>query len=158
MKRFFTGGVACVLALILSVSAFAMEVPTSTVVQNLNGVQQYIKTYTVPADLDPQGLIESPFEYEGYVYTFADVTKQENAFQAEKEHTETITVETKRNRFTPSQLIIPCDFPFEKTPRSKTSMITAFDLLKTSKDNARFMSSSPCENLKFTGREQGGRI
>ena len=97
MKRFFTGGVACVLALILSVSAFAMEVPTSTVVQNLNGVQQYIKIYTVPADLDPQGLIESPFEYEGYVYTFADVTKQENAFQAEKEHTETITVETKRN-------------------------------------------------------------
>ena len=96
MKRLLTGGVACALALALSVSAFAMEVPTSTVVQNLNGVQQYIKTYTVSTDLDPQQLIEAPFEYEGCVYTFADITKHENDFQAQKEHTETITVETKK--------------------------------------------------------------
>ena len=96
MKRLLTGGVACALALALSVSAFAMEVPTSTVVQNLNGVQQYIKTYTVPTELDPQELIEAPFEYEGCVYTFADITKHENDFQAQKAHTETITVETKK--------------------------------------------------------------
>ena len=96
MKRLLTGGVACALALALSVSAFAMEVPTSTVVQNLNGVQQYIKTYTVSTNLDPQELIEEPFEYEGCVYTFADITKHENDFQAQKEHTETITVETKK--------------------------------------------------------------
>ena len=96
MKRLLTGGVACALALALSVSASAMEVPTSTVVQNLNGVQQYIKTYTVSTDLDPQELIEEPFKYEGCVYTFADITKHENDFQAQKEHTETITVETKK--------------------------------------------------------------
>ena len=80
-------GAACALALMLSVSAFAMEVPTSTVVQNLNGVQQYIKFYTVPVDTDPQELIEEPFEYEGFVYSFADIIKQENDFQAQKEHT-----------------------------------------------------------------------
>ena len=40
-----------------------MEVPTETVVQNLNGVQQYIKTFTVSPDADPQELIEEPFEY-----------------------------------------------------------------------------------------------
>ncbi|MBQ9720876.1 MAG: hypothetical protein IJV64_09320 [Oscillospiraceae bacterium] len=96
MKKMITAGTSFVLALMLSVSAFAMEVPTRTVVQNLNGVQQYIKTYTVSADLDPQELIEEPFEYEGYVYTFADITKHENDFQAQKEHTETITVETKK--------------------------------------------------------------
>ena len=96
MKKMITAGTSFVLALMLSVSAFAMEVPTSTVVQNLNGVQQYIKTYTVSADLDPQELIEEPFEYEGCVYTFADITKHENDFQAQKEHTETITVETKK--------------------------------------------------------------
>ena len=96
MKRILTGGVVCALALALSVSAFAMEVPTSTVVQNLNGVQQYIKTFTVSTGLDPQELIEEPFEYEGCVYTFADITKRENDFQAQKEHTETITVETKK--------------------------------------------------------------
>ena len=96
MKRLITGGVACALALAMSVSAFAMWVPSSTTVQNLNGVQQYIKVFTVPAATNPEALIEDPFEYEGCVYTFADITKHENDFQAQKEHTETITVETKK--------------------------------------------------------------
>ncbi len=89
-------GVAYALALSCTVSAFAMQVPSSTVVQNLNGVQQYVKTYTVPVETDPQELIEEPFEYEGFVYTYADITKQELTFEAQKEHTETITVETKK--------------------------------------------------------------
>ena len=89
-------GVSCALALACTVSAFAMQVPSSTIVQNLNGVQQYVKTYTVPVETDPQELIEEPFEYEGYVYTYADITKEELTFEAAKEHTETITVETKK--------------------------------------------------------------
>ena len=39
--------IALALTLSLSTSAFAMEVPTDTVVQNLNGSQQVIKTYTI---------------------------------------------------------------------------------------------------------------
>lgn len=54
------------LALALSVNAFALEVPTDTVVQNLNGSQQVIKTFTVAPGTDPQELIEEPFELEGY--------------------------------------------------------------------------------------------
>lgn len=96
MKRLLTGGIAFALALMCTVSTFAMQVPNSTVVQNLNGVQQYIKTFTVPVDVDPQELIEQPFEYEGFLYSFKDITKQENEFEAEKEHTETITVETAK--------------------------------------------------------------
>ena len=38
----------------LSTSAFALEVPSETVVQNLNGSQQVIKTYTLPPEGDPQ--------------------------------------------------------------------------------------------------------
>ena len=39
--------ILCVLlTLSMSVSAFALEVPTDTVVQNLNGSQQVIKTST----------------------------------------------------------------------------------------------------------------
>ena len=45
----------------LSTSAFALEVPSETVVQNLNGSQQVIKTYTLPPEGDPQELIEEPF-------------------------------------------------------------------------------------------------
>lgn len=48
------------LALALSVNVFALEVPTDTVVQNLNGSQQLIKTYVFPPDADPQELIEEP--------------------------------------------------------------------------------------------------
>ena len=40
--------ISCVLLmLVLTSNAFALEVPTGTVVQNLNGSQQAIKTFTV---------------------------------------------------------------------------------------------------------------
>ena len=85
----------CVLlTLSMSVSAFALEVPTDTAVQNLNGSQQAIKTFTIPANQDPQSLIEEPFELEGYLYTFADIVKEENMVDESKSHTETITLET----------------------------------------------------------------
>ena len=85
----------CVLlTLSMSVSAFALEVPTDTVVQNLNGSQQAIKTFTIPANQAPQSLIEEPFELEGYLYTFADIVKEENIVDESKSHTETITLET----------------------------------------------------------------
>ena len=87
--------ILCVLlTLSMSVSAFALEVPTDTVVQNLNGNQQAIKTFTIPANQDPQSLIEEPFELEGYLYTFADIVKEENMVDESKSHTETITLET----------------------------------------------------------------
>ncbi|MGM9605519.1 MAG: hypothetical protein ACI3XG_10715 [Faecousia sp.] len=85
------------LALALSVNAYAMEVPTDTVVQNLNGSQQVIKTYTTAPDYDPQNLIEEPFELEGYLYTFADIVKAENHVEDADRHTETVTVETSKN-------------------------------------------------------------
>ena len=90
--------ILCVLlTLSMSVSAFALEVPTDTVVQNLNGSQQVIKTFTIPADQDPQSLIEQPFELEGYLYTFTNIVKKENAVEESRPHTEIITVETDKN-------------------------------------------------------------
>ena len=63
------------LLMVLPMNAFALEVPTETVVQNLNGSQQVVKTYTIAPGDDPQELIEEPFELEGYLYTFADIVK-----------------------------------------------------------------------------------
>lgn len=91
MKRLLT---CLLLAMSLVTGACAMEVPTSTAVQNLNGSQQLIKTYTLPPGADPQQLIEEPFEQEGYLYTFADIVKQENQVSDRKYHTETVTVKT----------------------------------------------------------------
>ena len=75
MKRLL----ACLLlAAALVTNACALEVPTDTTIQNLNGSQQLIKTYTLPPGADPQQLIEEPFEQEGYRYTFAEIVKEEN--------------------------------------------------------------------------------
>ncbi len=65
--------ILCVLlTLAMSVNAFCfLEVPTDTVVQNLNGSQQAIKTYTIPPTRTrQQTLIEEPFELKGFLYTF----------------------------------------------------------------------------------------
>jgi len=94
MKRIF---LCLLLALTLTTSAAALEVPTDTVVQNLNGSQQLIKTYVLSPDADPQGLIEEPFEQEGYLYTFADIVKEDNHVSDVLYHRETVTVETGTN-------------------------------------------------------------
>ena len=80
----------------LTMSASALEVPTSTVVQNLNGSQQVVKTYTVAPDVDAQTLIEEPFQLEGYLYTYADIVKENNTVDERQSHTETVTVETEK--------------------------------------------------------------
>ena len=90
--------ISCVLLmLVLTSNAFALEVPTDTVVQNLNGSQQAIKTFTVSPEQDPAALIEEPFELEGYLYTFADIVKSENPVEEKRIHTEVITVETTKD-------------------------------------------------------------
>ena len=80
----------------LTMSASALEVPTNTVVQNLNGSQQVVKTYTVAPDVDAQTLIEEPFQLEGFLYTYADIVKEENQVAERQFHTETVTVETAK--------------------------------------------------------------
>ena len=78
----------------LTMSASALEVPTSTVVQNLNGSQQVVKIYTVTPEVDAQSLIEEPFQMEGFLYTYANIVKAENQVAERRSHTETVTVET----------------------------------------------------------------
>ncbi len=85
------------LAMALTVNALALEVPVSTVVQNLNGSQQLIKTYVLSPDADPQELIEEPFEQEGFRYTFADIVKEDNLISDVTYRRETVTVETSSN-------------------------------------------------------------
>ena len=91
MKRLLT---CLLLAAALVTNACALEVPTNTTIQNLNGSQQLIKTYTLPPGADPRQLVEEPFELEGWHYTFADIVKEENQVSDRKYHTETVTLET----------------------------------------------------------------
>ncbi|MEY8318851.1 hypothetical protein AALB19_16275 [Oscillospiraceae bacterium 50-58] len=91
MKRLLT---CLLLAAALVTNACALEVPTDTTIQNLNGSQQLIKTYTLPPGAAPRQLVEEPFELEGWHYTFADIVKEENQVSDRKYHTETVTLET----------------------------------------------------------------
>lgn len=94
MKKAVT---ALSLTLLLMGNALAVEIPTATTAQNLNGSQQYIKTYTVAPDVDPQTLIEDSFVYEGYAYDYAAMVKTEHHSDEKKLHTETVTIETPKN-------------------------------------------------------------
>ena len=96
MKRVRIAVVSLALSTMFAFNAMAMEVPTGSVIQNLNGVQQCIKTYTVAPETDPATLIEEPFEFEGYSYTYSGIIKQENVFTEEKEQSETVTVTTEK--------------------------------------------------------------
>lgn len=91
MKRLLT---CLLLAAALVTNVCALEVPTDTTIQNLNGSQQLIKTYTLPPGADPRQLVEEPFELEGWHYAFADIVKEENQVSDRKYHTETVTLET----------------------------------------------------------------
>lgn len=91
----------CSLALALSlcmslgVSASAASYVADDInYQNLNGQQQAIMVYTLLPDQQPEDLIEQDFEYDGYLYAYSGMTKQEQIFNEEKLHTETITVNT----------------------------------------------------------------
>ena len=80
MKRLL----ACLLlAAALVTNACALEVPTDTTVQNLNGSQQLIKTYTLPPGVDPQTLIEDPFELSSPVIKCKKTPRKKCRFVAE---------------------------------------------------------------------------
>ena len=95
MKRLLTFGIWIGMALICAINALAVETPITVTFQNLNGVQQCAKVFTLPPDIDPGTLIEAPFEYGGLLYTFSDMTAQENRAQEGMSHTETITINSK---------------------------------------------------------------
>ena len=88
------GPVAALLVLTAAAGATASPVPADTVVQNVNGVQQCVMTYTVPPGFDSGVLQKDPFELDGYEYTFASVNRVENYHEDKKSQTETVTVNT----------------------------------------------------------------
>lgn len=77
-------------------TAFAAEVPEHLVVENLNGQQRMVKTYVLPPDTDPETLKEPSFDYDGFHYSWAYTTKEEQPYSDAKTVTETVTVETAK--------------------------------------------------------------
>lgn len=100
MKHLKRLAMCLLLSFSLTVGAFAADVPESFTCENINGQQRIVKTYVLPASADPDALREAPFEYEGYRYTWAYTTKEDNPYTLTKTVTETVTVETAKNDLT----------------------------------------------------------
>ncbi len=96
-KHILTGCAALALTLCCTLNTFALEVPVETVVRNLDGVQEYIKVYTVSPETNAEDLIEPDFDYNGYTYTYAGIVKEENSYSETKTHTESVSVETEED-------------------------------------------------------------
>ena len=97
MKSLSKLALCLLLAMSLTVSAFAAQVPDSLVAENLNGQQRLVKTYTLSPEVDPDELKEEDFSYDGYLYTWAYTTKVEHPYLESKSVTETVTVNTAKN-------------------------------------------------------------
>lgn len=85
------------LTLALGTSALAAPVPDGLTVENLNGQQRLVKTYTLLPGEDPNTLRDADFEYDGFLYTWAYTLKEEHPYLNTKTATETVTVETTKN-------------------------------------------------------------
>ena len=86
---------ALTLSLGLCVSASAAEyIPDDVTYQNLNGQQLAIKVFTLLPDQDPSSLAEDDFEYDGFLYSHSSTVKEEQTYNEQNLHTETVTITT----------------------------------------------------------------
>lgn len=87
---------ALTLALGCCVSASAANyIPDNVTYQNLNGQQLGIKVFTLLPDQDPADLIEQDYEFDGYIYSYSSIVKEEQTFREERQHKETTTITTE---------------------------------------------------------------
>ena len=105
----------------LGVSASAASyVPDDITYQNLNGQQLAVKVFTLLPDQDPSDLIEADFEHDGYLYSYSDMVKEEQMFNEENIHKETVTVTTAKKMsstiLSKPQTEFPECFPRDSTP------------------------------------------
>ncbi len=106
MKRLFTlFALALALTMDLTTTAFAATIdpvefepatpcyPTS-VTRSEDGTE-IRKFYDLSPEEDPAGIPRSDFEQDGYTYTLIDLLKQELPENESRQHTETVTLESK---------------------------------------------------------------
>ncbi len=114
-----------ILALVvaLTTSAFATNVPTFIAVQNLNGSQQYIETYTTSTTTDADAIVRDEFDHEGYHYTYANIIKQENLLEDAKVQEEVVVIETASDDLTEILAQLSPTIAYEKDGYMGTLML-----------------------------------
>ena len=106
--------VAIVLAAAMCTSPLALAVevcyPTS-VIQNEDGTE-IRKFYDLSPEDDPSGIPRSDFEQDGFHYTMTDLLKQELPENESRQHTETVTLESKSKDMATGLALLPQEKEF----------------------------------------------
>ena len=116
MKRAFSlCAAALMLTLALPVSALAAETaavcyPTS-VTRSEDGTELK-KIYDLAPEEDPAGIPRSDFEQDGFHYALVDVLKQELPEHESRQHTETVTLESKNKDMESVLALLPPEKEF----------------------------------------------
>ena len=115
MKRIITMCAMLVaLSMALPLSAFAADAavcyPTS-VVQSEDGTQLK-RIYDLTPEADPAGISRSDFERDGFRYTLVELLRQELPAYEEREHTETVTLQSDKKDMESVLALLPQEREF----------------------------------------------
>ena len=115
MKRIITMCAMLVaLSMALPLSAFAADAavcyPTS-VVQSEDGTQLK-RIYDLTPEADPAGISRSDFERDGFRYTLVELLRQELPAYEEREHTETVTLQSEKKDMESVLALLPQEREF----------------------------------------------
>ena len=115
MKRIITMCAMLVaLSMALPLSAFAADAavcyPTS-VVQSEDGTQLK-RIYDLTPEADPAGISRSDFERDGFHYTLVELLRQELPAYEEREHTETVTLQSDKKDMESVLALLPQEREF----------------------------------------------
>ena len=73
--------------------------PVSVTENNVKGRREIIKTYELSPNEKPSDIPRDSFERDGFLYEIADVTKKDNIKTEQKNHTETIKIDSETKDF-----------------------------------------------------------
>lgn len=116
MKR-ITTMFALLLMMSMAFATSALAADTSEVCYPTSIVQSEDKTeirkaYDIEPGQDPAGIPRSDFEQDGYRYTLIDLLKQELPEHEQRQHTETVTLESKNKDMAPVLELLPQEREF----------------------------------------------
>ena len=113
MKRMMILALLAVFLLsILGPTALALEVCYPTSIDQSDDGSEIRKTYDLGPEDDPGGIPRSDFEQNGWNYSLTDLLKQETPEYQEREHTETVTVTSKKKDMESVLALLPAQREF----------------------------------------------
>lgn len=106
---------AAVLLLCLMPSAYAAELPEvcyPTSISRSEDGTELKKLYDLTPEADPAGIPRSDFEQDGFHYTLTDLLKQELPEHESRQHTETVSLESKKKDMESVLALLPQEREF----------------------------------------------